>query len=456
MVTKDEKGRLLEWDRTHIVHPACPIGQDSKGILFEKGKGVRLWDTDGKEYLDFTAQFGAVTLGYGQTELVEVCAEQMQKLPHSTLYYGYSHKPIIECSMSLAEIVPKGLDHFTFTTGGSESVDTALQIARLYGNIKGKCETKIISLYNAYHGGFIGPMTLTTVGRGSARMGIGPLVPDILHAPGYNCYRCQMGKEYPQCKIECAKYLEEIILWEGPNTVAAVIIEPCQSAGGGICPPPEYWPMVREICTKHDVLLIADEVATGFCRTGKMFGVELWNTIPDLMTFAKGITGAYFPFGGVAMSDKVWSASEGLFLPTPTTYYGHIVGAAIAAKTIEIYLRDKIAEHVVEVSKPMYERLEAEFLPLPCVGTLGGYGLFRVAVEIVADKTTKRMFEPSLNLMNKITVEALEKGLLLRTCTGADTQGDRIILDPPLVITKEEIDKGLDILYAILSKIKCD
>lgn len=455
MITKEEKERLLKWDRAHINHPFYSFSQKLRGVIFEKGQGARLWDTDGKEYIDFCSHLQCVNLGYGQTELVAAGTEQMQKLPYSTTFWGYSHRPVIECSMKLAELTPKGLDHFIYTCGGSESVEVAFMVARRYWNNKGKSRYKIISLYNGYHGVSFGAISATAMAKGVMQQGIAPLLPGIIQAPSYNCYRCMIGHEYPQCDIKCAKYLEEIIKWESPDTVAAVIVEPCMAAGGFICPPPEYLPRVREICTKYEVLLISDEVADGFCRTGKMWGVDHWNVMPDVMTLAKGITSAYFPLGAVAMSDEIWDSFEGSSTPGDYTYSGHPVGCAIAVKAMEIYLRDKIAEHVTQVSKHLYERLEAEFLPLPCVGRVGGLGFFG-GIEIVADKATKRMFDPKLNVMGRIQAEALEKGLYIRTSSGLFTQGDRIPVDPPLVITKEDVDKGLDILYPILAKVKPD
>ena len=357
--------------------------------------------------------------------------------------------------MKLAQLTPKGLDHFIITSAGSESVETAFQLARLYWRKKGKDKYKIISQYSGYHGVTFGSVATTTVGRGGMEMGIGPLLPGIIHAPNYSCYRCQLGKEYPQCDIQCVKYLAEIIQWEGPASVAAVILEPCMGAGGMIPPPPEYWPMVREVCTKHDVLLIADEVATGFCRTGKMFAVEHWNIKPDIMTIAKGITSAYFPFGAAIFSDQIYEGVEGSPLPGGYTYTGHPVGCAVGIKAMEIYARDKIADHVTEVSKHMYDRLRAEFLPLPCVGAVNGLGFFG-GMEIVADKATKRVFEPALGVMRQIQAEALQKGLYLRVSSHLGAQGDRVTISPPLVITREEVDRALDILYPILYNIKID
>jgi len=260
------------------------------------------------------------------------------------------------------------------------------------------------------------------------------------------------GEEYPQCGIQCARYLAKVIEGEGQETVAAFIAEPVIGAAGMVPPPPEYWPMVREICTKYDVLLIADEVLTGFCRTGKMFAIEHWGIKPDMMTLGKGISSAYFPMGAVVYNEKVYEGLEGTAL-SGFTYSGHPVGCALATKAMEIYVRDKIADNVANVGKHLLDRLNAEFRPLPCVGDVSGLGLMG-GMEIVADKATKRWFDPALQVVEGITSRALEKGLFLRGVTISRNISDRVVWSPPLIITKEEVDRGLDILKPIIAELK--
>jgi len=443
---------LLKWDEEHLVHSLFPIGQNY-GLIFEKGKGVILQDTKGKEYIDFCAHLACVNLGYSQSELVAAAAEQMQKLPYSATFFGHSNVPSIECGKKLAELTPEGLDHFFFTAGGSESVETAFVLARLYWQNRGMGgKHKIISLYDSYHGMTTAARSCTGLGKGHLEGGIVQRVPGFIHIPPYYCYRCMFGKEYPQCSIQCAKFLAEVIEKEGAETVAVFIAEPAMGAGGMVPPPPEYWPMVREICTKYDVLLIADEVITGFCRTGKMFAVEHWGIKPDIMTLAKGITSAYFPVGAVVFSDQVHEGLKGS-IDIGYTYGGHPVGLAVALKAMEIYVRDKIADHVAKASKHLIDRLKNEFLPLPCVGDVTGLG-FMGGMEIVADKATKRVFDPALNIMDKIKDKALEKGLFLRTGSISSATGDRVEWSSPLVITVEEVDRALDILKPIIADIK--
>jgi len=218
-----------------------------------------------------------------------------------------------------------------------------------------------------------------------------------------------------------------------------------------IVPPPEYWPMVRKICTDYDVLLIADEVMTGFCRTGKMFAVQNWGVKPDMMTMAKGITGAYFPFGAAAFTDQVY---EGLkdSVVTSYTYSGQPVGAAAAIKAMEIYINEKVAENATRVGKHVLDRLNSEFKSLPVVGYVAGLGLM-IGIEIVADKATKKPFNPAVDITGKIQKQALESGLITRWIPATVAAGDRCHFCPPLVITIAEIDKVLDILYPILANL---
>ncbi|GAH20634.1 unnamed protein product, partial [marine sediment metagenome] len=254
------------------------------------------------------------------------------------------------------------------------------------------------------------------------------------------------------CNVHCAQYLAEVIEKEGPENIAAFIAEPELGVGGMIAPPPGYWSKVREICDQYDILLIADEVMTGFGRTGKMFALEHWGIKPDIMIMAKGITSAYIPFGAVAFSGEIWETLKGRNLVS-YTYAGHPVCAAAAIKAMEIYQRDKVVENAARVGKYALERLKRDFEPLPCVGGANGLGLM-LGIEIVADKATKRPFDRKLNIMQRIQDSALEKGIFLRMADISSTPSDRIVFAPPLVITGEEVDKALDILFPIVATLK--
>jgi putrescine aminotransferase len=448
-MTSGRTEQFLKWDREHIVHSRYPIGENN-GITLDRGKGIYLYDTEGKEYIDGCSQLVCVNLGYGQQEIIDAAREQMEKLPFGMYFFGFANEASIRCGQRLSEIVPKGLDHFNFTTGGSESIDLALRLARLYWSVKGRNKYKHIGLYDSYHGVGGGGLPLTGVGRGFYERGMGPLMPGFIHIPSYYCYRCFFGLEYPSCNMRCARFLEDVIRSEGADHIATFIAEPVLGSSGRIAPPAEYWPMIREICTKYEVLLIADEVMTGFGRTGKMFAIEHWGVTPDMMTMAKGITSAYLPFGAVAFNEEIWNTLKGQNF-VAYTFSGHPACSAAAVKAMEIYKRDKVVENAARVGKYTLERLKEVLGPLPWVGYISGLGLM-LGIEIVADKATKRLFPKEAQTLQKIYNKCLEDGLYVITTDIGGTPSDRISFAPPLIITTEEIDKAIDILYSVISE----
>ena len=433
---------LLQLDREYVMHPMAAVGAMPNRIVAE-GHGIYTKDIDGKECLDGSASLTCVNLGYSQKEIVDAVAKQMSELAYSNTFTANCNIPNIECSRKLAELTPNGLKHFTYTCGGSESIDCAFRIARTHWRNKGSASKyKIISLYNAYHGVNFGAVSASTLEQGSLARLIYPLAPGFIHSPSFYCYRCALGHSYPDCGIKCTQFLEYIIQNEGRDNVAAVLAEPVHGTGGCIIPPPEFWPKLRKICTDYDVLLIADEVMTGFGRTGKMFGVDNWNVVPDIMAMAKGLTSAYLPFGAVAVNDKVFEGLKGATI-YGFTYSGHPVCSAAATKTMEILLRDKIVENAAKMGKYALERMNAELLPLPYVGEVSGLGLM-LGIEIVADKATRA---PAPSASKQIGDECRRQGLFVRG-------GGRIAFTPPLIITREEVDKALDILIPIIAGTK--
>jgi adenosylmethionine-8-amino-7-oxononanoate aminotransferase len=270
MMTTKEIQELRKWDQEHIAHPAYRVGGELTWVV-DKAKGrATVIDIEGNEYLDGASQLICVNLGYGRTEIIEAMKEQMDRIPYYPQQYGVSNLTTIKCAQKLAELTPEGLDHFFFTSGGGDSNETLFRLARRYWNVKGTNKYKIISLYEGYHGTSLGAITATGVMKGALRKRPSPPPAGFLHIPAPYCYRCPFGKEYPECGIQCAQYLAYVIESEDPETVAAFIAEPVLGVAGMVVPPPEYWPMVRKICNEHDVLLIADEIITGFCRTGKL------------------------------------------------------------------------------------------------------------------------------------------------------------------------------------------
>lgn len=443
---------LLNWDREHIVHSRYAIGGNI-GIIIDKAHGIYFQDTDGKDYIDGASQLLCVNLGYGQKEIVDAAYKEMERLQFSMLFHGFSNVASIECGRKLGELVPEGLDHFNFASGGSESIGVAIRLARLYWRSKDRAsKTKVISLYDSYHGTGHGGLTANGSGRGFYEKDGGPIAGGYIQIPSYYCYRCMFGLKYGTCNLQCAQFLAEVIEKEGAESVAAFIAEPELGVGGMIAPPPEYWPLISSICTKHNILLITDEVMTGFGRTGKMFAVEHWGIKPDIMVIAKGLTSAYLPLGAVAFSDDIWKEVKGKNLVS-YTYAGHPVCAAAAVKAMEIYVREKVVENAASVGRYALDRLKQDFEPLACVGEVDGLGLM-LGIEIVADKDTKATFDPNLHIMQQVQKKALEKGMFIRTAEITSGPGDRVCFAPPLVITKEEVDKALDILYDILADLK--
>lgn len=443
---------LLRWDAEHIVHSLYPIGRNRE-LMIERAEGVTLEDHQGKKYLDFSSQLDCVNLGYGRSELVAVAEKAMRETSFLTTFFGLSNRASIECAKALCELTPPGLDHFFFSAGGSESNEAAFMMARRYWQSVGRpTKHKIISQYGCYHGATFAARSCTNMGRGSLDMGLMQTLPGFLHAPHFHCYRCMLGLRYPECGVKCVDFIADMIEREGRDNVAAFIAEPVIGAPGMVPPPPEYWPKLRAVCTAHDVLLIADEVMTGFYRTGKAFACEHWNVTPDLMTMAKGITSAYFPVGVLAFNERVYEGMKGQ-VEEGHTYSGHPVGMAIAVKAMEIYRQEKIGEHVIALGMHLLDRLREEVLPLPHVGDVSGLG-FMGGIEIVADKETRQPFERSLGVVGRIKAQALNRGLFMRSAVIEEGMGDRVVWSPPLTMTREELDRAVDILKGILTELE--
>jgi len=438
---------LLQADKEHIIHPFGVVGQN-KGLVIEKTHGIYLVDTEGKEYIDLSSQLVCCNLGHRRQELLDAMIEASNKIDYVTCFYGFTNPYVVELSQKLSKLTPGDLNRFLFTCGGSESTDSAMKIARLYWSSKGLAgKYKIISLYNSYHG-VAGLSTYATgMGRGALQNPYGPVLTGFIHIPPYYSYRSMFG-DVPDSCLMSARFLEEIIQAEGPESIAAFIAEPILGAGGMIVPPPQWWPMVMEICKKYDILLIVDEVMTGFARTGKMFASEHWNIKPDIMTMAKGITSATLPFGAVALGDKVYEALKDKIFPHGFTYCGHPIAAAVASATLDVYVRDKVAENAERVGNHIKKRLEAEFLPLPCVGVIDGCGMFQ-SIELVNDKKSKTPIDPVVRA--ELLKKLLDAGIFTRI---EGWVNNRMQICPPCTITIEEADKALDTIKPFIAALR--
>ena len=404
-----------------------------------EGEGVRVKDISGRSYIDGIGGLFLINAGHGRTEIADAVHKQLNTL-HYANTFNYATIPAIKLAERLANLAPGDLNRVFLVSGGSEAVETAIKMVRQYhGNQGHPTKTKIIARRGSYHGTSMGALSLNTSPM-VQRERYGPLLPNVRHVGNIYCYRCPWGLEYPSCKVTCVEEIERMIKFEGPETVAAVIAEPVSISTGVSVPQDEYWPRLREICDKYDVLLIADEVITGFGRTGKMFACEHWNVVPDLITFAKGVTSGYQPVGGVIARESVATAFEGGKEKTFShgfTYGGHPAGAAAALVNLDIIERENLVENSATLGKYLLDRLST-LKEHPIVGDVRGLGLL-IGVELVKDKATKESIpydNPVFKGMNK---KLEELGLLIRA-------GSTFFVSPPLNLTKADADEIVEIL----------
>jgi adenosylmethionine-8-amino-7-oxononanoate aminotransferase len=371
--------------------------------------------------------------------MAQAVAEQISELAYFTPM-GFANPPALKLADALAEIAPGRINRFTFVCDGSESVETAIKLARHYHFFNGeKQRYKVISRRGAYHGVTSGALrALGTVLP--MRQIMEPLVPGSIMVESPYCFRCPVHLSYPECSIACARDVERAIEFEGPDQVSAFIGEPIQQGFGAYAPPLEYWNIIREICDKYGILLIIDEVICGFGRTGKWFGVQHYDIEPDLMTMAKGISSGYVPLGGVGCTDRVVDNME--IFQHLHTYGNHPVSCAAALKSLEILQRENLVQNSREMGDYFLGRLR-ELEGHPIVGEVRGRGLW-TAVDLTTDKATRAEFP--MEEMPKLVKSGLEKGLILKF------MGPSLEFAPPLTINKAEIDEGVEILEQVLTE----
>lgn len=436
--------KMVAWDQEHVLHGVIPMGMNA-GFLIDHADGITLHTSDGRSFMDGSSQLMCVGLGYREEykrEVAEAVAAEINKLPYCTNFWGFSTESVIKAAQGIAELVPPGLTRYFFTPGGGESVEIALILSRTFWKKVGTQKHKVISLFNSYHGDYWGCASSTHVGGSAFSNPLAPMVPGFFSVPDYYCYRCPLNQKYPQCGIACARLIEQFILAEGPETIAALICEVQHGTAGCIPSPPEWLPIVRDICTRYNVHLICDEVMTGFGRTsenGNAFACQISGVTPDFLTMAKGITSAYMPLGAIAMREYILEQGlRGCFFSGPT-YTGHPAACAAAVKVMEIYKRDKIFEHAAEMGKYLEKQLRAATAEFPEVVDIAGYGMLK-GMEVVKNPETKEPFP--FPAMVALQEAALAKGLYIRLSGGAP----RYMVCPPLVSTKEEIDQMMVIL----------
>lgn len=430
--------QTLEWQALSSDHHLAPFSDfkqlKEKGPrIITKAKGVYLWDSEGNKILDGMAGLWCVAIGYGREELADAASKQMRELPYYNLFFQTAHPPALQLAKAISDIAPEGMNHVFFTGSGSEGNDTVLRLVRHYWAIKGQPSKKvIISRVNGYHGSTVAGASL---GGMTYMHEQGDLpIPGIVHIPQPYWFGEGGDMTPDEFGVWAAEQLEKKILELGVENVGAFIAEPIQGAGGVIVPPDTYWPKIKEILAKYDILFVADEVICGFGRTGEWFGSDFYDLKPDLMTIAKGLTSGYIPMGGVIVRDEVVKVlNDGGDFNHGFTYSGHPVAAAVGLENIRILSEEKIVERVKSETAPYLQKRLRELSDHPLVGEVRGVGMLG-AIELVKDKTTRERYAGRGAGMICRTF-CFNNGLIMRAV------GDTMIISPPLVITFAEIDE---------------
>jgi putrescine---pyruvate transaminase len=429
----------------HLLHPMTHPGtvREAPPDIIVRGDGSWIWDVDGHRLIDGVGGLWCANLCFGRREIRDAIVAQLDELPFYNTFRGANHPRAIELSQRLVNLMePDGVGAVHFSSGGSDAVDSALKLARQYWKVLGQRDrTKFISLRQGYHGVHFGGASVN--GNTPFRRAYEPLLPGCFHVDTPWLYRNPYTQDPEQLGKICAELLEREIVFQSPDTVAAFIAEPVQGAGGVIVPPPNYWPLVREICDRHGVLLIADEVVTGFGRTGHMFGTRLWGVKADLWCLAKGISSGYVPLGATAVSARVMQAFKGADPVLGTinhgyTYGAHPVAAAAALATLDIIESEEIPARAAREGRYFLERLHA-MKRFRIVGDVRGVGLM-AGLELVADQRTRAPFPRGAPELTRVHREAYKRGAMVRL------SGANIILSPALTIERAQLDLLCDAL----------
>ena len=431
----------------HMLHPMI----DPKAVaaapplIIERADGVHVFDIDGKRYLDTVAALWNVNVGHNRPELKRAIVDQLDRLAYYSTFQNTSNSPAIELSSRLMGLfAPEGMRKVLFSSGGSDAVETALKLARQYWQLVGKAQrTKFVSLKLGYHGVHIGGASIN--GNPAFRQAYEPLLPGCFQIESPYLYRNPWGETDPaRLAARCADELDRLIQYQGPETVAAFIAEPVQGAGGVVVPHESYWPQLRAVCDKHGVLLIADEVVTGFGRIGAMCGARAWGVAPDMMAMAKGINSGYVPLGATLINERVASAFEQVGVPAALmhgyTYSGHALACAAANANLQIVEAEDLPANAARVGARFNQRL-GELMRYPHVGEVRGMGLMS-AVELVTDRASRSPLMLGTPYAQALVATARHEGAIMRI------SANRLILSPPLVFTPAHVDEAMAILHA--------
>lgn len=440
-MTEAETTRILDDDRRYLLH-SWSAQKARRPLLIAGGEGAMFWDAQGRRYLDFASQLVNLNLGFGHPRVVKAIQAQAAELCYVAPAFANAQRS--ELARAVADVAPGDLNHVFFTTGGATANEAALRMARL---VTGR--RKVITRRRSYHGGTAGALSVSGDPR---RLGAEPAVPGTVVAEDPFCYRCPFGLQYPSCGLHCADHIGEIIEFENPDTVAAVIVETITGSNGRIVPPPDYYARLREICDRYGVLLICDEVMCGFGRTGKWFAIEHYGAVPDLMTLGKGITSGYVPLGAVVASDRVASFFESNVLLAGMTYSGHPLACAAGVATLAVYQEDGLIERSRVLGEYLLSRLAELKERHPSVGDVRGRGLF-ACIDLVQDKQTREPFVPWTPRGSRETHPAVAGTLraMMDRNVYAYTRWNMIMLAPPFVITEAQLDEGIQAIDAALT-----
>ena len=438
-MTRHDANWLKEHNGRYQWHPMSDPNQVEREppMIVVEGDGVHVTDIDGKRYLDCQGGLWCVNVGHGRDEIKAAIVEQLDKLQYYTLFPGSTNAPSIELSVKMCEIAaPEGITKVHFTSGGSDSVETALKITRQYWKLMGAPErTKIFSLKHGYHGVHFGG--LSAGGSAAWKRAFEPLLPNFFQIDSPYLYRNTLTQDHEELGAICAAMLDREIEHQGPDTVAAFMAEPVQGAGGVIVPPPNFWPLVREVCDKHDVLLIADEVITGLGRSGSLFGCRGWGVKPDIMCMAKGISSAYIPLGATLIGEKVeaaWKGASDAAFMQGVTYAGHPVACAAGIASVDIIVAEDLAANAAATGAYLLEKLEDLGQRHPPIGDVRGKGLM-AALELVKDRGTKEPFAPDDPYPKAISQACVEQGVIVRNLA------HKLVMSPPLTFTTDHADE---------------
>ena len=419
MVALNREYSFFSWSVQSVAAP----------IPIARAEVVYFWDVDGKRYIDFSSQLMNVNIGHQHPKVVRAIQEQAAQLCFA--HPGMATEPRGLLGKKLAEVTPGNLKKTFFCLGGAEANENAIKMARFYTG-----RHKIMARYRSYHGATHGAIALTGDYR---RLPVEPAMPGVVHFLDPYCYRCPFGWTRQTCHRECISHVEDVINYEGSDRIAAIIMEGVTGTNGLIVPPDDYWPRIREICNKYDILLISDEVMSGWGRTGKWFAVDNWNVVPDMITTAKGLTSGYVPLGATIVTDKIADYFEDKMLWCGLTYSGHPLACAAAVATIEVYEEDGLIENAVKVGRHLGQRLEDIKARHPSVGDVRYIGLF-TALEIVKSKATKEPIDPLTETCKFLRANGLFTFIFHNV----------VFVVPPLCITEAQIDEGLAIVEKAL------